>query len=77
MALVLCAFVMYILWWDKPFDVEHKTIILVPASMKGAVIREIRLEVSAEHRLRIPELPSDALFDIIIAGLGKRAWHKQ
>jgi len=29
MAFIVCALVMYTLWWDKPYDVEHATIISI------------------------------------------------
>jgi hypothetical protein len=34
-AFIVCALVMYTLWWDKPYDVEHTTIIMHDVSIRG------------------------------------------
>jgi hypothetical protein len=34
MAFIVCALVMYTLWWDKPYDVEHTTVIMHDISIR-------------------------------------------
>lgn len=44
MGFVGCALVMYILWWNKPFDVEHSVAIDCPAKDQDRIL------------LRLPEM---------------------
>ncbi len=41
MGLVGCALVMYLLWWDKPFDVQHSLFINCPLKDRDRVIRRL------------------------------------
>jgi len=60
MAFIVCALVMYTLWWDKPYDVEHTTII---------VIRE---EPEPERRLRFKneDRVADLSYDTFLEMMG-------
>ena len=42
MGFVGCALVMYILWWDKPFDVEHSLAINCPAEDQDRILQRVR-----------------------------------
>lgn len=41
MGFVGCALVMYLLWWDKPFDVQHSLYINCPHKDRDRVIRRL------------------------------------
>jgi hypothetical protein len=42
MGFVGCAIVMYFLWWNKPFDVQHATIINCPPQHHDAVYQRLK-----------------------------------
>lgn len=66
MAYILCAIVMYVLWWWKPFDAEH--IVIVPMPNQGE-----NLNIDFQPLLpdnRIQNLSSSALWDILGMRLG-------
>ena len=42
MGFVGCALIMYILWWNKPFDVEHSVAIDCPAKDQDRILLRLR-----------------------------------
>ncbi len=42
MGFVGCALVLYLLWWDKPFDVEYSVPIYCPKRGRERVINRLR-----------------------------------
>lgn len=68
---VLCALVMYVMRWDKPFDVEHRTIIPfdVPKGFPRGFqpehwIRQLS-SPSAASTYRVSEIERNSLFDLL------------
>ena len=59
MAFIVCALVMYTLWWDKPYDVEHTTTIAIWEEPKP----ERRLTFTYEDR--VADLSSDTFMDMM------------
>ena len=37
-----CALAMYMMWWDKPFDVEHRVPIVCPPARRDSVTARLR-----------------------------------
>ena len=67
MAFVVCSLIMYILWWHKPFDVEHKTVITCPASMRTSVLEALTLEWDDPdfRRDHVPNLSGNEISGIL------------
>jgi len=59
MAFIVCALVMYTLWWDKPYDVEYTTTIAIREEPKP----ERRLTFTYEDR--VADLSSDTFMDMM------------
>jgi hypothetical protein len=74
MTFVVCALFMYILWWDKPFDVQHKTIIPFPISMKDRIETLISRTEQSNPTHRVPDLTSELLMQLIGAEPSKRTY---
>lgn len=62
MAFIVCALVMYALWWDKPYDVEHTTIIMHDISIREG--REQR-RLTFKYGYRVADLSHDMFFNMI------------
>lgn len=63
MAFIVCALVMYTLWWDKPYDVEHTTTIIVHDISIGEGAEQPRLPF--EYGDRVADLSLDMFFSIL------------
>ena len=42
MGFVGCALVMYVLWWDKPFDVQYPVPICCPPNDRERILKRLR-----------------------------------
>jgi hypothetical protein len=62
MAFIVCALVMYTLWWDKPYDVEHTTIIMHDISIREGPERQ---RLTFKYGDRVADLSFGMFFDII------------
>ena len=65
MGFALCALVMYVLWWHKPFDVEHRTIVPFYDNEESyGCDEEDRLSTpSAVSKYRVPEVNAEDFVD--------------
>lgn len=63
MAYVCCALAMYLLWWNKPFNVERKTVISCPASLYNSKHWSLHRRVPASRYL--PDLGYQRTIDIL------------
>ena len=81
MGFVGCALIMYLMWWHKPFDVEHSVQVECPQENRDRVIRRLRamfeeryasefLSPSWDDLLREQRIRNWAYMDDI--GLGRR-----
>lgn len=81
MGFVGCALLMYILWWDKPFDVEHSVIINCPAKDQDRILPRLREMFEARYNskflapswydfLREARIPNWAYMDEGSLGIG-------
>ncbi len=52
MGFVGCALVLYLLWWDKPFDVEYSVPIYCPERGRERVINRLREIFEARNASR-------------------------
>jgi hypothetical protein len=52
LAFVLCALIMYLFWWNKPFNVERGTILICPTSRRELIINKLSLEDRPERQRR-------------------------
>ncbi len=57
MGFVCCALIMYILWWNKPFDVEHSVAIDCPAKDQDRILLRLRemFEVRYDSQFLSPD----------------------
>lgn len=62
MGFVICSLAMYVLWWDKPFDVDYTTSLKTP----GDWDQSIRQSRSWQYEGRVPDLSPDVIMDMII-----------
>jgi hypothetical protein len=62
MGFVICALVMYILWWDKPFNVEYTTSLKAPGNWD----QSIRASRPWQYEGRVPDLSWDDILDMIL-----------
>jgi hypothetical protein len=58
MAFIVCALVMYTLWWDKPYDVEHTTTITIREEPKPE-------RLTFKYEDRVADLPFETFEDMI------------
>ena len=49
MGFVGCALVMYLMWWNKPFDVEHSIAIACPQERREDIIHRLRAMFEARY----------------------------
>ena len=81
MGFVGCALIMYILWWHKPFDVEHALAIDCPAKNQDRILLRLRevfetrynsefLAPSWNDFLREQRIPNWAYLDEGSLGIG-------
>ena len=87
MGFVGCALIMYILWWDKPFDVEHSVAIDCPAKDQDRILLRLREMFEARYDsqflspgwsdfLREERIPNWAYMDEGSLGIGTVRYHK-
>jgi hypothetical protein len=62
MAFVFCALIMYILWWDKPFDVKHKTVVTFPTLENSSFRPKMLLNIAEFRTYRQTDLSLQTLF---------------
>jgi hypothetical protein len=83
MAFVFCALIMYILWWDKPFGVEHRTIVTFPTlkdeSPPLPLSQWVTLHRSAFQAYRKSDITTDSIIEMIFSlstewRFGSDAW---
>ncbi len=81
MGFVGCALVLYILWWHKPFDVEHSIAIDCPPNDQDRILQRLRemfearydsrfLSPSWNDMLREQRIPNWAYMDEGSLGIG-------
>ena len=81
MGFVCCALVLYILWWNKPFDVEHSIAIDCPPNDQDRILQRLRemfearydsqfLSPSWKDMLREQRIPNWAYMDEGSLGIG-------
>ncbi|KAK0614442.1 hypothetical protein B0T14DRAFT_570377 [Immersiella caudata] len=64
MAFVLCALVIYILWWDKPFGVEQRIVITGPIPNSGKFVCKRREDRVSLHATK------DHAFEVLATSMG-------
>ena len=64
MAFVFCALIMYILWWDKPFGIEHKTVVTFP-TLENSPHPERPLNIAEFRDYRQSDLTLESFFGMI------------
>lgn len=52
MGFVGCAVIMYLFWWNKPFDVEHSVPIICPHKDRDRVISRLRIMFEERYSSR-------------------------
>jgi hypothetical protein len=67
-AFVVCALIIYILWWDKPFGVDRHTV-LTAITYEWEKGKEFESLSPIYSSTRIPDLDNDTFLDICIGGL--------
>ena len=81
MGFVVCALVLYILWWHKPFDVQHSIAIDCPPNDQDRILQRLRemfearynskfLSPSWNDMLREQRIPNWAYMDEGSLGIG-------
>lgn len=68
MGFIFCASIMYILWWDKPFDVGHRTVI------QFAYPRRFYASLQIWKSLPLTASPTRRVPDLKLIYSGKRSW---
>ena len=61
---VVCAFIMYVLWWDKPFDVDQRTVVLLNYP-EWFLTRLEQWEIEAGTGDRVPDQDTLGLLDLV------------
>ncbi|KAK5652049.1 hypothetical protein OQA88_10952 [Cercophora sp. LCS_1] len=64
MAFVICAFVMYCFWWNKPFNVERRILVFTTSQPP----QEAERVVTSQPTNRVSEVEEDFLLDVILFG---------
>ena len=49
MGFVVCALVLYVLWWHKPFDVQHSIAIDCPADDQDKILQRLHEMFEARY----------------------------